>query len=238
LNRINVNDKHAVMKNKLIASIFLMTIALTSGALYAQKPGSPFRGVINYKVSYPDSKMEASQQAMLPQTIKVSLSGNKTRIEVAMASLSQIILLDSDQKTTTILLDLMGQKVAMKPNKKTERTDSKEPVIKILPETKEIAGFLCKKAEISFGDEKSKATPLIVYYTESIGNNKIFYENEYRTLPGIPMEFQYKMQGMNMLLTASSVEKGKVTNREFEVPSEYKEMTPEQLREMFGGGKQ
>lgn len=225
------------MKKNLIASLFILTIAFTAGISFAQKPGSPFKGVINYKVSYPDSKMEANQQAMLPQSLKVSLYGNKAKIEVAMASLNQTILMDSDQKTTTVLLDMMGQKVAMKPNKKAERPDAKEPVVKILPETKEIAGFLCKKAEISFGDEKSKGTPLIVYFTEAIGNNKIFYENEYRTLQGIPMEFQYKMQGMSMLLTASSVEKGKVTNRDFEVPSDYKEMTPEQLREMFGGGK-
>jgi len=225
------------MKKNLIASIFIITFAFTAGFTLAQKPGSPFKGVINYKVSYPDSKMEASQQAMMPQTMKVSLSGNKTRIEMAMASMSQIILIDSDLKTTTVLLDMMGQKIAMKPNKKTDRPDAKEPVVKMTNETKEIAGYLCKKAEVSFGDEKSKGTPLIVYFTEAIGNNRIFYDNEYRTLPGIPMEFQYKMQGMSMLLTASSVEKGKVSNRDFEVSSEYKEMTPEQLREMFGGGK-
>jgi GLPGLI family protein len=225
------------MKKNLIASIFIITFAFTAGFALAQKPGSPFKGVINYKVSYPDSKMEASQQAMMPQTMKVSLSGNKTRIEMAMASMSQIILIDSDLKTTTVLLDMMGQKIAMKPNRKTDRPDAKEPVVKMTSETKEIAGYLCKKAEVSFGDEKSKGTPLIVYFTEAIGNNRIFYDNEYRTLPGIPMEFQYKMQGMNMLLTASSVEKGKVSNRDFEVSSEYKEMTPEQLREMFGGGK-
>jgi hypothetical protein len=49
--------------------------------------------------------------------------------------------------------------------------------------------------------------------------------------------FYYKMQGMSMLLTATTVEKGKVSNRDFEVPSDYKEMTPEELRQMFGGGQ-
>ncbi|MFH1121476.1 MAG: hypothetical protein V1775_16785 [Bacteroidota bacterium] len=225
------------MKKNLIAPILIITFALISGTSYAQKPGSPFKGVINYKVSYPDSKMDATQQAMLPQTMKVSLNGNKARIDINMASISQVILLDSDLKTTTVLLDMMGQKVAMKPNKKSEKPDAKEPVLTMTSETKEIAGFLCKKAEISFGDEKSKATPVTVFFTDAIGNNKIFYDNEYRTLPGIPMEFQYKMQGMNMLLTASSVEKGRVSGSEFDVPSDYKEMTPEQLRELFGGGK-
>lgn len=224
--------RKSFVKYSIVLALFILAISVS-----AQKPGSPFKGVINYKVSYPDSKIEASQQAMLPQTMKVSLNGNKTRIDINMPSMTQIVLMDADLLTTKVLLELMGQKIYMKPNKAASKTGGKEPVVVILPETKEIAGFVCKKAEINFGDEKSKASPIIVYYTEAIGNNKIFYENEYRTLPGIPMEFQYKMQGMNLLLTASSVEKGKISNKDFEVPSEYKEMTPEQLREMFGGGK-
>lgn len=225
------------MKKSFFKTTIALVVFATAISVSAQKPGTPFKGVINYKVTYPDAKMEASQQAMLPQSMKVSLNGNKARIDINMPSMSQVILMDADLQTTKILLDLMGQKIYMKPNKSAASAGGKEPVVNILPETREIAGYVCKKAEIHFGDEKSKASPIIVYYTEAIGNNKIFYDNEYKTLPGIPMEFQYKMQGMNMLLTASSIEKGKVSNKEFEVPSEYKEMTPEQLREMFGGGR-
>ncbi len=219
-------------------SVFLtITFALTIGlsAAFAQKPGSPFKGVINYKITYPDSKMEASQLAIMPQSMKVLMNGNKARIEMAMSGINQVIIMDADQQSTVILIDMMGQKVAMKPNKGADRPSGKEPVVTVTSETKEIAGFTCKKAEIHFGDEKSKESPMIVYYTEGIGNNKLFYDNEYRTLPGIPMEFYYKMQGMNMYMTAVSVEKGKVSGKDFEVPSDYKEMTPDQLRQMFGG---
>lgn len=38
-----------------------------------------------------------------------------------------------------------------------------------------------------------------------------------------------------MYLTAISVEKGKVSNKDFDVPSGYTEMTPDQLRQLFGG---
>jgi GLPGLI family protein len=226
------------MKRNQRYTILMLVFALATGFNgYTQKAGSPFKGFINYDITYPDAKMEASQLAMLPKTMKVSLNGNKARIDMNMPSMSQIVLINADQQTTTILIDMMGNKIAMKPNKKNESANAKEPVIVITSETKEIAGFVCKKAEINFGDEKSKGSPIIVYYTDAIGNNKLFYDNEYRTLPGIPMEFQYKMQGMNMLLTASSVEKGKVSNRDFEVPSDYKEMTPEEIRQMFGGGQ-
>ncbi|NTW26188.1 MAG: hypothetical protein HGA37_15925 [Lentimicrobium sp.] len=181
--------------------------------------------------------MEATQLAMLPQAMKLSLDGNKARIDMNMASVSQVILLDSDQKTTTILLDLMGQKIAVKPDKMADLASENEPVVNITSETKEIAGLICKKAEIHFGDEKSMSSPITVYFTEALGNNQVFYDNEYRTLPGIPMEFSYKMQGMSMLMIAGSVEKGKVSKNDFKIPEGYKEMTPDELRQMFGGGQ-
>lgn len=226
------------MKKKLfLACIFITVSFVTVTDVYSQKAGATFKGIINYKITYPESKMEATQLAMLPQAMKLSLDGNKARIDMNMASVSQVILLDSDQKTTTILLDLMGLKIAVKPDKLTDLASDNEPVVNITSETKEIAGLICKKAEIHFGDDKSMGEPVTVYFTDALGNNQVFYDNEYRTLPGIPMEFSYKMQGMSMLMIAASIEKGKVSKNDFKIPEDYKEMTPEELRQMFGGGE-
>jgi len=224
-------------KSLFIAFIFITLTIGTSLSAYSQKAGTSFKGIINYKITYPDSKPGNTQQAMLPQAMKMSLDGNLARIDMNMAAVSQVILLDSDQKTTTILLNLMGQKIAVKPDKLAELAAGNEPLVNITSETKEIAGLICKKAEIHFGDEKSMSSPVVVYFTEELGNNKVFYDNEFRTLPGIPMEFRYKMQGMSMLMIAGSVEKGKVSKNDFKVPEGYKEMTPDELIQMFGGGE-
>ena len=143
----------------------------------AQRPGSAFKGTINYKITIPDAKTD-DQQTGTPQAMKVLLNGNKARIELMMVPISQIVLLDDDAHTTKLLLYLMGQKVAMNPKSAEGRPAGKEPIVETKPETKEIAGYLCKKAEIHYGDERSKENPIIVYYTEEIGNNKIFYDNE------------------------------------------------------------
>jgi hypothetical protein len=201
----------------------------------AQSKGKEFKGTITYQISYPDANMSAAQLKSMPQTMVLKLNGNKSRAELNMAEMNQVLLLDSDAKTTVVLVSVGGQKVAIKPNK-ANRPLGKEPIMEAANETKEIAGFVCKKANINFGDERSKANPIEVYYSEEVGGNKIFYDNEYRNLTGIPLEFKYKMQGMNMLLTAVKVEKGRVSNKEFDIPSDYKESTPEQLRQMFGGG--
>ncbi len=222
---------------KLTTTTILLALSfLTAFSAIAQSKGNAFKGTITYQVTYPEANISAAQAASMPQSVTMKFNGNKTRAEINMSELSQVLLLDSDAKSTIVLVNINGQKAAINP-KKGERSLGKEPVVEPAGESKEIAGYVCKKANIHFGDEKSKASPIEVYYSDEIGNNKVFYDNEYRNLIGIPLEFKYKMQGMNMLLTATKVESGRVANREFEVPSDYKEMTPEELRQMFGAGK-
>jgi hypothetical protein len=222
---------------KTLKSHILITLGvLISINLSAQVPkGDGFKGTITYQITYPDANLDASQMAAMPQTMKLTLNGNKARAELKMSEMNQVLIMDSDAKTTVILVEINGQKAAIKP-KQNDRPLSKEPILESANESKEIAGFVCKKANIHYGDEKSKASPIPVYYSEEVGNNKIFYDNEYRNVPGVPLEFKYKLQGMNMLLTAIKVEKGRVSSREFEIPSDYKETTPEEIRKMFGGG--
>jgi hypothetical protein len=222
---------------KLRTTTILLALILFVAFPAMAQSGSAFKGTITYNVTYPDANVSAAQAASMPQTVTLKLNGNKTRAEIDMAEISQILLLDSDAKSTIILVNINGQKAAINPRKGNERAPGKEPIMEPAGETKEIAGYVCKKANIHFGDERTKANPIEVYYSDEIGNNKIFYDNEYRNLTGIPLEFRYKMQGMNMLLTATKVESGRIANREFEVPSDYKEMTPDELRQLFGGGK-
>ncbi|HLN53024.1 MAG TPA: hypothetical protein VK212_04905 [Lentimicrobium sp.] len=222
---------------KLIKTTVLLVVAVIfSMAANAQTKGNAFKGKITYQISYPESNLDASQLSAMPQFMVLTLSGNKSKAEMSMAGMDQTLLMDSDAKSTSILLTINGQKVAIKPNKDGDRPLGKEPIVEPAGETKEIAGYMCKKANIHFGDEKSKASPISIYYSDELGNNKIFFDNEYRNLTGIPLEFKYKMQGMSMLLTATKIEPGKVKDREFEIPSDYKVTTPEELRKMFGGG--
>ncbi len=211
----------------------LITAIMLSTPADAQKGGT-FKGIIIYDVTYPGMNIEPAQMANLPQKVIMTTNGELVKFDVAMTSMNQSMIIDPGAKTTTVLLEMMGKKVMLKPQKGTPPA-GKEPEVKVTPETKEIAGYKCQRAEISFGDEKSKADPIVVYFSEELGSNKLFYDNEYRTLPGIPLEFTFKMQGRNMHMVAKSIEKTRVSSKDLSVPSGYEEMTPEQLRQMFGG---
>ena len=57
----------------------------------------------------------------------------------------------------------------------------------------------------------------------------------YKDIPGTMLEYAMNEKGMNMLLTAISVEKEKISDTEFETPEGYKEVTQAELKSMFGG---
>lgn len=221
------------MLKKIFTLLVLFPAIMLINPASAQKGGT-FKGIITYEVTYPGMNIEPSQMAHLPQTVILTTNGEKAKFDVAMTSMNQSMIIDPEAKTTTLLLEMMGNKVMLNP-KKGDASVGKEPVVNITTETKEIAGYPCKKAEISFGDEKSKADPIIVYFSEDLGSNKLFYDNEYRTLPGIPLEFTYTMQGRSMHMVAKTIEKTRVSSKDLSVPAGYEEMTPEQLRQMFGG---
>lgn len=220
-----------------LTTIILSTLTILGSLnLYSQAPkGEGFKGTITYNITYPDANLDASQMASMPRTMTLTINGSKSKAEIKTPEMDQTLIMDSEAKTTVILVNINGKKASIKP-KKSDRPLGREPIVDPANESREIAGYVCKKGNIHFGDEKSKSTPIPVYYSEELGNNKIFYDNEYRNLPGIPLEFRYKLQGMNMLLTATKVDKGRVSGREFDIPSDYKETTPDDLRKMFGGG--
>ena len=70
-----------------------------------------FEGKIEYSISYKNLPPEMQQaEAMLPKNQSIWIKGNMSRFEQEMAQMSTIVISDSDVGSSTILMDLMGQK--------------------------------------------------------------------------------------------------------------------------------
>lgn len=74
-----------------------------------------------------------------------------------------------------------------------------------------------------------------IYYTDEIPSGSGSTNNQFKGLNGFPLEYQANQNGLKMLVTAKSVKVGKVDDSKFKISSEYKEVTQEQLQNMFGG---
>jgi hypothetical protein len=225
------------MKKARITFIIIMLAAwITPCGLLA---GKPFEGIITYKISYPDSKFTESQLAMFPKLVTVMIKGTKSKTEYQTNMGNQTEISDYAEKTKIALINMMGQKYAIKQTaEEIEKENAKEPkaTVEMTNETKTIAGYLCKKAVVTQSDNGTKTT-FDVFYTSDLGSKVVNFDNPiYKEIDGVLMEFSMKTPQISMKFTASSVEKKTIAAKEFDIPADYTLTTKEELRTKFGGG--
>ena len=200
--------------------------------------GKPFEGVITYKITYPDSKYTESQMAMFPKMLTVSVKGSKTKTEISTSMGNQVDITDHVEKTKIALLNMMGQKYAIKQNAdEIDKEAEKEPkgTVELSPETKTIAGYLCNKAVVTVEEDGAKTT-FEVFYTSELGHREAnFDKGMYKDIDGVMLEFTQKTPQITMKFTATSVEKKSISTKEFEIPPDYTITTMEELKSKFGG---
>jgi GLPGLI family protein len=226
------------MKKTVKISLVLLSLLILCSQSFAGD--KEFTGTIIYNITYPDSQMDAQTLAMMPKTLKIKIKGNMSRTEMNMGMGTTVTIFNSETRSGVTLMDFMGQKFAMKMtpddiDKKINETP--QPTVINTTETKEIAGYTCKKAIVKMKEKGSETEmELVVYYTEELASAKMNEMNPlYKDIPGTMLEYSINEKGMNMMLTAISVEKEKISDTEFETPEGFKEVTEEELKSMFGG---
>lgn len=227
------------MKNTRIAILLLMVFTLLSApAIQAQKKGKAFKGIVTYEISYPNTEIQPAMMAQLPKQIKTKILGNKTRVDMNLGMMQQARISDGESGIATTLLDLMGQKFAIKQTREElekERGEQSKPTIEYKNETKEIAGYKCQKVEIITGEGDDEVIA-IAYVTDKIQSSAFQMDNQFEGLNGLLMEYDMNQNNLNMHFVATDVKKGGVSKKDFEVPETYKEVTQDELQQMFGGG--
>ncbi len=218
---------------KLLFVIMAVAISVTG---YSQKKAKPFKGVITYGIAYEGEELDAATQAQLPTEVVVSVLGDKIRNEQISSFYSMASISNMEDGSTIVLIDAMGMKIAVNQTKEEidaniEEAGLEDPEIKFLDETKEIAGYTCKKAEVTSGDDMIE-----VFYTEEINVPKGMNDNNgFKGIEGVLMEYSVVQEGMIMIMTVKEVKKGKVNKGMFVIPDDYEIKTAEELGGMLGG---
>jgi GLPGLI family protein len=220
---------------KKIVSAF--TIALCFGLnTYAQKN---FEGVVTYGISFENSGLPPEALSMLKGAESVIyIKGDKQRIDMNAVMQSTASVVDSKAKTTVMTMDIMGQKYLIKMNEadlKKEKDAAPITTIKYLDETKVIAGYKSKKAEVTMKTKEGKEETCVVFYTDEIPTNDI--KNTFDGLKGFPLEYSISQAGIKMTFTTKNIVKESVSDTKFDLPKDgYKETTLEELQKSVMGG--
>lgn len=194
-------------------------------------------GHVKYKIdmSSDDPEMEMQMQMMQGSTLEMFFSDNKSRTDMSMGGLmtmTTIVDVDGD-KMLMLMGGMMGNKAVTSSISEMEEENGEEPEfeVELIDETKEIAGYNCKKAILS--DEEGNETTF--WYTEEIFVNKTGQSFLNENVPGFPLEFAVDQGGMIMTMSATEF-KDKIDNKEgifdMSIPEGYEEMTMEDLQGM------
>lgn len=220
------------MKKNLLFT--LGTVAVVGAFSFTNPtPAENFEGKITYEISY-EELPEAIEPyaAMLPKESTSYHKGKKSRTEQNTMGGQTITIVDMEKKVGYIVMDMMGMKSAYKMEESDLEAGNKEGDkfdIKYTNETKTIAGYVCKKVEITSKDDKSVTYAYVTDKIEGMNNSKMNY------LKGFPLEYTVKANGMEMSIKAKSISKEKVSDAFFTLPSGYDVKPISELYKLQGG---
>ncbi|MFH2143291.1 MAG: DUF4412 domain-containing protein [Bacteroidota bacterium] len=216
---------------------FIVLLSLCTFIFTIAKSQNYFEGTIKYNITYEGRELSAAEKAQMPSEQVVYYKEGQARTDMVTAMGTVITISNSDTKETVLLLDMLGNKMAVKSSKEENEkaiSEMTEPEIVSLDETKEIAGYKCKKTEI-----KSDGNKITAYTTDELNVKDANWQN-YKDLTGVMLEYSVNnSQDEDLIMTFSAVEitKSKIKPKIFEVPSDYQMMTQEEFKSMLGGGQ-
>lgn len=218
-------------------TILLLATAIFGLSFMAFKQASTLKeGVVEFDVTFLNLTPEMKQmESMMPKKLIMYFKDNSFRNEMPSGMGTTITINNGPKKEFYLLMDMMGQKTAMKQTeeemkKQLEEAQVKDIKVTFEKETKVIAGYTCNKAMVNFTLE-GKAEQIECFYTPElpdIANNNT--SPGFDQIKGFMMEYSLSMQGVKMKLTASKVRKEKVDAKLFDLPEGYTIKTLEQIR--------
>lgn len=226
------------MKKTYSIFLFVFALAVPAKQTIAQttkNKGNDFEGTISYAISFEGSGLPQEALTMLNGAeLTTYIKGDKRRTDMNMAIQSTTSFTDVKAKSVITIMDIMGQKYLIRMNESDiQKEEQKAPdlTIKYLDDTKDIAGYKCKKAEVTLKSKEGKEDVVTVYYTDQIPASQI--KAAYKGLKGFPMEYSLFQGGIKMTFSAKSVSTDPVADTKFDIPKEgYTETTMENFQKM------
>lgn len=217
--------KHTTVMQK--AFLTFLCCCLITGSLFAQRLVSDAK--IVYKIETPPQSEPAFDGGTLTQYMK----GHLSRVDIDFKSVRYSYLINSKDETVVTLIDNHGDKYLIRAGKEEYTKELKEYAqvqFKDTNETKQIAGYTCKKAIGKMADGQT----FEVYYTTDLVPENKQYNRRFVNLKGLPLQFEIiNKNGSRMHVVAQKIDLYAVPGSFFDVPKTgYKEISREELKNM------
>ena len=214
------------------ASLLLALLIWPLACVFAQ---TPFEGVIRTTVKLVQAppELEGMENA-LGQHMTTYVKGNKSRVEQTSISGNNIIITDRESRQVVMLLDMMGQKIAMTlamtedyPGQGVNLTEFEyagQP-IRMTGEIRNISGYSCEKGILNLDDNISTEC----WFARAFPFSGLFDKR----LPGMPMQYTILQDKVHMEFTLSEIREEVLDPSIFTIPDEYTVKTSEEMMQFM-----
>ncbi|MEO8721596.1 MAG: hypothetical protein ABI297_00485 [Ginsengibacter sp.] len=208
---------------------FFVFLLFFSPFVDAQK--SLLEGTLVYNMSVETGSGEPKMADMLDgATTTIYLNGSQSRSELVSSLGREATIFNAASGKGVMLKDYSGQKLMITLTGKNWEENNKKYegiVFNITNETAHIAGFDCKKAIAKL----INGTSFTVYYTPEVTIVNKSYDAQFKTLPGLPVQYEMQFDKMKFKYTLASISYNSVPASRFEIPtSGYRVLTYEEMK--------
>jgi len=223
------------LKKTLILGISAVaTLFVISGCKHSLFHNRLSEGTIEYKIVVLDSNNAMAKFAPDKMIVKFKNNLSYAQVIAGMGLFETDFINDEPEKKIMQMVRLLNKKVSyIADTTAVNKELNKSPQLIVTPtsETKMIAGYKCKKANVSYKD--GKLGPFDVYYTEDIELENPNWATPFKDVKGVLMGYRINRYGFYMEFTATKVDQDNIDDNQFKIPPEYKRISKEQIDELY-----
>lgn len=215
------------MKLRMILLVFVaIVISMNTSAQRILKEGT-----LVYNMAVETGNGEPKMADMLDgATTTVYIKGNQSRVELVSGLGKEATIYNATNGTGVILKDYSGQKLMITLTKEDWINNNKKYegiTFENTNETSIISGFSCRKAIANL----KNGTQFTVYYTTDVDMANRAYDPQFKTLPGLAVQYEMQSGKMKFKFVLASISYDAVPASLFEIPkSGYRVMTYNESR--------
>lgn len=199
----------------------------------------PFKGTIQYKITYESTQIPAEQLAAQPASAIVKMTDTKMLMDTKVVK----SIFNADDRLAYNMLNLsgigLGKFVILKTEAEMRDTaDIRDYVLQPTDETKNIFGYTARKAVGSWLTPEAEVHFELWYVENFCPDFFHLIQPSFIQLNGFPLEYTMSMKnGEELTLkTGFTVEKmqyGEIEPTVFNVPAAYRQVTEAELQQML-----
>lgn len=225
---------------RLFYSFLALALVQTVGCQQGGSEGSKDiikEGKIIYELTYPQFTDDNIFTSMFPREMSFKFKDNNTKNELktTMAVFSTALLANNEQKTVTHLVRIANKYsgVVLDSVEIMEEYGKKPEGMTITPtdSTKEIAGYKCKHAKVTFASDSTKNFDL--FYTNEIGIEDPNWCTPFHEIKGVLMEARVNKFNIEMQMVAKQVIAEEYPDEEFKITHEFEPITVAEMADIF-----